>query len=176
MGKSLNNLGFGCTERSLSNSGPGGQGGSTSQPATIYDTKSPGTDAGTFTSGSWQIRDINTVQSDPAGIAIISSNQILLKEGSYVFLISCPAYSVGTHQARLYNSTSAVVIAEGTVEVTTGMSVQTRSVIKCSTTLVVPSTLEIQHYCTVTKLDNGLGFAGNISNEIYTVLQIWAAT
>lgn len=174
MGKSLGNVGYGCTGRTLANSGPSGRGGSVSQPATIYDSKSIGTNGGTFTSGSWVLRDLNTVQSDPNGIVTIATNQILLAAGTYVFFVSCPAYAVGNHQARLYNVTSSSVVAEGSVETTSGLSVQTRSVIKCSTTVVVPTVMEVQHQCTITKATNGLGLAGGMSNEIYTVVQVWS--
>jgi len=176
MGKSLGNSGYGCTDRTLTNSGPGGGGhGSLSQPATIYDSKSIGTNGGTFNSGSWILRDLNTVQSDPNGIVTVSFNQIFVASGSYVFMISCPAYAVGNHQARLYNVTNSVVVAEGSVETTSGFSVQTRSTINCSTTVAVPTVFEVQHRCTLTKTTDGLGISGGMSNEIYTVVQIWEA-
>lgn len=174
MGKSLGNVGFGCTDRTIANSGPGGMGGSSSQPATLYDSKGIGVDAGSFTSGSWITRNLNTVQSDPESILTLAVNQILLAAGSYVFFVSCPAFAVGNHQARLYNVTGSSVIAEGTVETTSGMSIQTRSIIRCSVTVVVPTIVEIQHRCTITRATDGLGMAGGISNEIYTVAQVWS--
>jgi hypothetical protein len=175
MGKSLGNVGFGCTERTISNSGPSGGGGGLSQPATLYDSKSSGVNGGTFTSGAWITRDLNTTQSDPNSVVVLASNQISLAAGSYVFFASCPAYSVGNHQARLQNITAGTTIAEGSVETTSGMSVQTRSIIRCSVTVAVPTVVEVQHRCTITKTVDGFGVAGGISSEIYTVVQVWPA-
>src|SRR5437868_3327959 len=42
----------------------------------VIDTKSAGTNGGTFTSGSWQTRTLNSITDDPCSLASLSSNQI----------------------------------------------------------------------------------------------------
>ena len=49
----------------------------------LSDVKSAGTAGGTFTSGSWQTRTLNTEDSDTGGNCSLSSNQFTLDAGTY---------------------------------------------------------------------------------------------
>ena len=82
-------------------------GGKFASYAIIGDQKSAGTEGGTFTSGAWQTRDLNTEISDPDGIISISSNQFTLAAGTYLVNASAPAHKVNGHQIRLYNTTDS---------------------------------------------------------------------
>lgn len=139
----------------------------------IRDEKTQGTDGGTFTSGAWQTRDLNTEVEDTGGDASVASNQITLEAGTYRCLISCPAFSVECHQARLYNITDSAVLVLGTSEETSSGSIQTRSFIAGRFTLAAQKVLEVQHQCESTDAGDGFGRAGNWTTEIYTVVELW---
>ena len=82
--------------------------------AIICDEKSAGTDGGTFTSGAWQDRDLNTELIDTDGIVTISSNQFTLTSaGTYFIEFQAAAVRVNGHMARLYDVTGAAVAALG---------------------------------------------------------------
>lgn len=140
----------------------------------IVDQKAQNTAGGTFTSGAWQTRDLNTERSDTGGHASVASNQITLAAGTYIVHASAPAHAVNWHQARLQNITDASTILEGTSEAaTTASSVTSRSVVVGKFTLVAQKVVELQHRCTVTKTTNGYGLAANFTNEIYSVVELW---
>jgi hypothetical protein len=56
----------------------GGGGGGGSQIARIYDSKTNGTQGGTFTSGAWQIRTLNTLRQSGIGVSLLSNEFTLL--------------------------------------------------------------------------------------------------
>lgn len=146
----------------------------------LADVSGSGVAGGTFTSGTWVTRNINTEFSDNGGICSITTNQITLSGGTYICDISCPAWGVETHISRLRNISSGISLLSGTSEYTAIMpgsySVQTRSIIKGRFTL--PSSgaiLEIQHACKTTAATYGLGvgispFLSGMVN-IYTIAE-----
>jgi len=138
----------------------------------VRDEKAQNTDGGTFTSGAWRKRTINTEVSDTGSNCSISSDQITLDAGTYECDIKCPAYYVDEHQARLQNVTDASTTLLGTSErAANGASVQSSSVIKGRFTITASKTFEVQHYSTATNATTGFGFAVNIGTEIYTVAE-----
>ena len=60
----------------------------------IRDEKASGTTGGTFTSGAWQTRDLNTEVVDTGNHASVATNQITLAAGTYRFRIVAPAHLV----------------------------------------------------------------------------------
>lgn len=145
----------------------------------IQDQKASGTDGGTFTSGAWRTRVLNTtVYSDLAGYSL-ASNQFTLPAGTYFVTATAPAYLVNYHAARLYNATDAAVIMSGTSEFSyhTGPLSQTRSFIVGNFTLAASKALEIQHRCSATSATFGFGVAAGslfaVGTEIYTEARIW---
>lgn len=142
----------------------------------VCDSKASGTAGGTFTSGAWRTRDINTELFDDGSICTLSSNQIILSGGIYHCDISCPAWVVGKHKARLYNISSASVLLNGTSEETnnSGFYASTRSFIKGR--IILPSTgaiLEVQHIASNTETSDGFGKACTLDtgNNIYTLAE-----
>ena len=154
--------------------------------ALICDQKDSTTDGGTFTTGAWRQRDLNTEIADPDGIVSISSNQFTLQAGNYLIKWKCPAYDVARHMSRLYdvtNSTniqySAAIYADGSGNVSNDSTGFAR---------VTPSgatAYKIDHACAVTKSTSGLGVASEITAagvwsdgttetvSIYTVVEIY---
>lgn len=139
----------------------------------IRDEKASGTNGGTFTSGAWQTRDLNTEVSDVGGYASVASNQITLGAGTYLANIRCPAYQVSRHKARLQNITDGTTVLLGTSEVTAAVSVTTESKVCGIFTLAASKVLEVQHYCSGTLASTGFGLPASFGvNEVYTTVEL----
>ena len=101
--------------------------------AIICDEKASTADGGTFTSGAWRTRDLNTEIADPDGIVSISSNQFTLGAGTYLIKFSAPACQVNSHQTKLYDITGTADVEVGSIEYSgdAGSISQTRSIGAC---------------------------------------------
>ena len=130
---------------------------------------------GTFVEGAWRTRTLNTEDNDAGGLCSLSSNQITLAAGTYRCMISCPAYKVKTHCARLYDVVGDTTLLLGTVESAggEGESIQTRSFICGQFTVLADRPLEIQHYCNDGVASYGFGLKLFISSNVYTVAEFW---
>ena len=148
----------------------------------IQDQKAQGADSGTFTSGAWRTRDLNTVLTNTITGASLAANQITLPAGTYYVEASAPARTGGdtirSHQARLYDtmgSGSELII--GTTErarmeaISTDASI--RSCIFGCFELSESSTIELQHQCLATESTEGFGFAADFATEVYSDIRIW---
>ena len=145
--------------------------------AIICDQKSAGTDGGTFTSGGWYTRDLNTEITDPDGIVSISSNKFTLQAGTYLIKAQAPAYNVARHMITLYRTSapSQAHIAYGTPEYTyVGSYVQTYSSLFTRVTITQATDYEIRHKCTDTMATFGMGVGADYGvTETYTIVQIF---
>ena len=91
----------------------------------LSDTKTAGTDGGTFTSGAWYTRTLNTEDVDTGNHCSLTSNQFTLDAGTYRIKARSAAYDVNAHIAKLYNITDAADEIIGTNELC--VAVQTSS-------------------------------------------------
>lgn|GEM_PF-3354228 len=148
-----------------------GVGGHGSSLIVIREQQAQNTDAGSFTSGAWQTRALNTEAADSGSHASLSSGQVTLEAGTYRLRGSAPAFSVGAHQTRWQNISDGFTMLIGTVEFAD--TVQTRSVIAGRFTISVPTTFELQHRCDVTRAADGFGVAGNFETEVYAEVELW---
>lgn len=145
----------------------------------FQDQKSSGTAGGTFTSGAWQTRTLNTVISNDGNLASLLANQITLPAGTYRCNISCPAWAVGRHQARLQNITAGNTLLLGTSEWTNtgGSGAETRSVIAGRFSLSTATVIQVQHQGVTTEATNGFGVeAGSgftVAMEVYAIAEFW---
>jgi len=140
----------------------------------LRDQKTQNTSGGDFTSGGWRTRDLNDEHADPEGICTLLANQFTLAPGTYRAVISCPAYRVNGHQARLLNVTGPAVLLLGTSErAYNGDRTTARSTIQGRFTVEAAQTLEIQHRCRQTFAGEGFGWPCNLAPEIYTVAEFW---
>lgn len=145
--------------------------------AVIADVKTSGTDGGTFTSGAWRTRDLNTEIFDPDGIVSISSNQFILAAGNYLIEWLAPAVRIGEHKARLYDVTGdvSVQIGNNAFSSTDGGDL-TFAFGSSRVTITSSNTYRIEHRClTGASLAYGFGNSTDISStvEIYTVVKIF---
>ena len=143
----------------------------------VRDEQAANTDAGTFTSGAWQTRALNTVKTNEISGASLSSNQMTLPAGSYEIDASAPAYKVVDHKARLWDTTGSAMLIIGSSETTnTGTDGETQSwsTVRGQFTLTVESVLELQHRCDTTFATIGLGRAVNLDTqlEVYAEVRI----
>ena len=140
----------------------------------LEDQKAVHTPGGTFSSGSWVTRDLNTEVSDPNNNCSLASNEFTLSEGNYGLLIaSAPAFYVHRHQIRLYRvSPSPDNVALGSLaysSATLGNHSQTRSFIFFVIgTLANDTTFRVEHRCQTTKTDNGLGISSTWGTGVFT--------
>ena len=145
--------------------------------AVICDQKSDTTDAGTFTSGAWRTRDLNTTLTDADNIVTISSNQFILGAGSYLIEWSCPANRCGRHQTRLYDVTASANVKYGTSGFTDtgtdGDHDNSTGAFRITISGTGSNVYEIQHQCSTSEGSLGLGASANFGGEIYTVVKIF---
>lgn len=155
------------------NTGPQGPGGPDNlKIVQLWDQKTRGTNGGTFDNDIWQTRDLNQVSGD-ISIVSLSNNQFTLNAGTYDLYVCAPAYRVNDNQIRLQNITDDVTEKYGSSE-RANSNVTSHSYLFHRLTVTSPKTFEIQHQCTSSNKNDGLGYAtGFVDNvEIYTQVQI----
>jgi hypothetical protein len=151
--------------------------GSTIKVAYLVDQKAQGTDGGTFTSGAWQHRDLQTEHYDTIGITF-GTNTFVMPVGTFYIDWSCPGIGCYYHKSRLYNITSAAVIKYGTSSLSRINSAygdaqnQTLSNGSALVTLSATATFKIEHRCSLTAATNGMGSDSGFEVETYTTVKI----
>ena len=140
--------------------------------AFLKDVKSSGTGGGTFTSGAWRDRTLNTVSGD-SEIVSLSSNEFTLQVGKYIIEGWATGYAVYYHKAKLYdvtNTTDKIIGSSERAEVTD--STATKSNFEDVITLTEATTFKVQHQCQTTNA-NGFGPANTFSvDEVYAQVKI----
>ena len=140
----------------------------------LVDSKAAGTNGGTATAGSWEKRTV-AEETDTGDNCSVASSVIVLAAGTYECIISCPAYGVNNHQARLRNTTAGTTVLIGTNERTKAdEGIATRSFIVGRFTIAASQNLEIQHRVLTTLADIGHGYGHNFGEvNIYTIAEFW---
>lgn len=146
----------------------------------VQDQKPSGTDGGTFTSGAWRTRTLNTELVNTISGASLASNQITLPAGTYRISATAPAHNVNRHKSVLYGvSGDTGYLMLGTSENTTNgyssteLPTTTHSTIDGVLTLSNASVLELRHQCSDTTTGNGFGTASNFGvAEVYASVVI----
>jgi len=151
----------------------------TTRVAILNDQKTQNTDGGTFTSGSWQDRTLNT-ETDPQGFVTLDSGNVYfsLAAGTYAIEWTAPAKSVDRHQSKLiyadnssFTSSSEVL---GSSEFNAA-SAQYSGTISAGYAVITTTDLtyfKIQHQCQTTQSGYGFGDAANFTTEVYTQVKI----
>ena len=149
-------------------------GGNTVKVAYLVDEKATTTAGGTFTSGAWRHRDLQTEYYDTIGMTF-GTNTFIFPDaaGTYYIDWSCPAVAVVGHQSRLYNVTDTAVVKYGTSSRAGNNDFQTLSNGSALVTLTATATFQIEHYCSTTAATYGFGDNTDFSVvEIYTTVKI----
>jgi hypothetical protein len=141
--------------------------------AIFRDEKSSGTGGGTFTSGAWRTRDLNTSQYNGITGASLASNQITLAAGTYIVDGFAQGVLTSIHQTRFENITDSTTAVLGQNAYAEGSSnVANYSRVSGVFTIAAQKTFEFQHRATTTKTDNGFGVASSWGTEVYASITI----
>ena len=150
------------------------QGKFESQLLHVRDEKANNTGGGTFTSGAWQTRTLNTSLTNEISGASLSSNQITLPSGTYFINALATADAVRAHKIKLRNITdsSDTLIGVNTYSGNDAIDSQTTtSFLRGRFTISAQKTFELQHRC---QTSSTYGLVGNFSTvEVYADVQIW---
>lgn len=137
----------------------------------VRDQKAAGTNGGTFTSGAWRTRDLNTTLTNTITGASLATNQVTLPAGVYEVMASAPSVDTNGHQARVYNITGAATLINGTTAFNSGAGTSAASLVFGRFTLTATSLVELQHACQTTAVTTGFGvgntLGGQKTTEVY---------
>jgi hypothetical protein len=141
-------------------------------PILLKELQASGTNGGTFTSGAWRTRVLNTVQNDPLGFVSLSGNQILLPASNWRVSARAPAANCGNHQCRLQNVSAGTTVAMGSSSYANPTVMQTDSVVDACFSSNGSDLYELQHQCQITVATVGFGGANSFGGEVYSTMQL----
>lgn len=134
----------------------------------VRDEKAAGTNGGTFTSGAWQTRTLNTSVTNTISGASLATNQITLPAGTYEIEARAPGLDCGNHKAKLRNITDGTDVIVGASTRSGDSNTQMEGTVVGRFTIAASKVFELQHRCSVTKATTGFGQASNFSvTEVY---------
>lgn len=139
--------------------------------AVVKDVKAANVDGGSFNSGGWRQRDLNSIDGDLSFIAL-GTNSFTLDTGTYVVTIVAPGFSVQEHQCRLYNSSDASVIAVGSMGYSDKFAASPSNLTAVVSVTGSSKTFRIEHRSNGSKVDDGFGLAASWGENVYTQVQI----
>lgn len=143
--------------------------------AYLKDVRANNVDGGTFNSGAWQTRVLNTVEGDSDIVNLNGSNQFELQPGKYVFDIEAPVRGIiNTTQAKLYNVTTGIDAITGTSMIFGNADDYGNCTVRGMVIITEPTFFEVQHQCQTSKATDGFGRSTTftVANEVYTVVKI----
>ena len=139
--------------------------------AYLKDVKSSGTQGGTFTSGAYRTRTLNTVEGD-SEIVSLSTNQFTLPAGKYCLEAEAPAFIVNNHKIKIRNITDASdeLVGDNSFSSASAMGrAKVIGIIELSSS----KTFEVQHRCNTTGNTTGFGLAATFGEvEVYAQVKI----
>lgn len=129
-------------------------------------------DGGTFTSGAWQVRQLNSERSTQTW-ASVSGDVVTLDAGTYHVEASAPAFRCNSHVTRI--TVDDVEVLRGTAEYSNNAdpTSQTRSFVSGRVTLASQLGLKLEHRCIATQSNNGLGIAHGIGDTVFADVKIY---
>lgn len=138
------------------------------------DEKASAVTGGTYTSGTWATRDLNTMVKNFIPGASLSGNRITLPAGRYKIDATVPSSNVNICRAALYNATSsAYLLYSHTARSAYDYNGYTHMRIRGEFTLAAASSIELRMWGQTTHA-NGMGAAsGSGVPEIYTEVEVW---
>ena len=140
--------------------------------AIFNETQASGTFGGTFTSGSFIKRTLNTTVVNNIAGCSLSSSVITLPAGTFYVNAISPANNVNKQKTLLRNTTDSTDELIGNSnygDADVGMP----SIVVGVFTIAAPKNFELQARCGVTQTTYGLGEAASFSiSEVYSIIQI----
>jgi hypothetical protein len=138
----------------------------------INETQPSGTNGGTFTAGSWQMRTLNTIAQQTNSKVSLASNLISLGFGQYKIRAEAPAANCANHQAQLYDVTNGAVLATGSNAYAIVSGAVTRSIVEAYIEVPAPIYVALRHQCQTTAGTYGYGAACGFGPEVYSTVSI----
>jgi hypothetical protein len=142
------------------------------------DVKTAGSNGGGATTGSFQIRTLNTSSIFPssANKVALASNVLTFQPGSYHVRIESPFYNTSETATRFYDVTNAVTLSLGNTSYTTaatGLGIaggisNIVSSIESVHTFAVATQTRVEYRVTVNPGTTALGRAHGFQQEVYT--------
>lgn len=144
----------------------------------VQDQKSSGSGGGTFTSGAFQTRTLNTTLTNEIASATLSSNQISLPAGTYYLDARAPGETCGGHKAKWRNITDSTdTLIGGSTDTNSGTFQFSTATVSGRFTIAGTKTFELQHRCTTTRASTGFGVPDSFGVvEVYADVRIWKVT
>ena len=141
--------------------------------AVICEQQASGVAGGTATSGSFQIRVLNTEIYDDIGISI-ATNVFTLPAGTFYIHWAAPARGVNSHMSRLYDVTNSAVVEYGStaLDAAAPYDNQNTSIGYAKVTPSVATGYRIEHQVYTTVASYGWGYPASYSVEKYTIVEI----
>lgn len=133
-----------------------------------------GTNGGSSAVG-FNVRSLNTLESNTIVAANLSSNQISLPAGIYTVSARAPANNADRHQLALYNVTdSSVAIIGGNELIAGNNSLSTSATLSGRITISGTKLFELRHWFALSQSATGLGQAVGATGlvEIYSEITI----
>ena len=141
--------------------------------AIFNETQAAYTTGGTFTTGAWETRVLNTTVVNNIASCTLATNAVSLPAGTYYMVATAPAFQVNNHQLRIFNSTDSTEAALGcqlynysNVEATTAAEV------KGVVTITGTKSFVVEHRCSVTKASQGFGTTMIWGNAVFATFEI----
>ena len=137
------------------------------------DEKASGVSGGAFSAGAWEPRTLNADGEDLFGLVSRSGSTLTPIPGAFEINWSSPAYGVGMHQTRLYDTGNSELVKEGSQEwasVTYGA--QNRSTGEWAGSIVSGMVLRIDHKCANTSSPYGFGNSASFGLNVYTQVSL----
>lgn len=140
----------------------------------LQDQKTAGTAGGTFTSGAWRTRVLNTEVVDTGGDCTLAANQFTLAAGTYRVEATAAANQVNGSGMRIQNITDATTAVDGmSAYAQAGADNNIMAFLYGRFTIAVSKTFELQHICETTRATNGFGFQSTVlPMEIYATVTL----
>lgn len=139
----------------------------------VRDEKPSGTDGGTFTSGAWRTRTLNTVKVNGIAGASLASDQITLPAGTYNVRARAPAREVQLNSVKLYNVTDGVDALIGSnTALGSGSMISGDAWVLGQLTIEATKAFELQHRSNTSQGTYGFGSAMSFGVvEVYA--EVW---
>ena len=140
----------------------------------VRDEKASGTASGSFSSGSFATRVLNTVKTNEITSASLSSNQVSLPAGTYFIMARAPSMDTNGHTCQWYNDTDSALEIAGSPSYTS-TDTSTMSFVFGRFTIDDTKVFELQHRCDSTTATIGLGGGSHDYSLImvYAEVMIW---
>ena len=141
--------------------------------AIFNETQAASTTGGTFTSGAWQTRTLNTTVVNNITSCSLASNAVSLPAGTYRMRAIAQAFQVAEHQVKIFNSTDSTDVQLGGQGYSaTTNEVTTFSEATAVVTITGTKSFVVQHRCATTKASQGFGTAVSWGNCIFATFEI----